>query len=181
MIGVLAERIDTGSLPRTGDDLARVFEAHYKPLYRAAYRVIGNATDAEDVLQSVFLRLARGDLDVDAADLGRYLHRSAINAALDLCRSRWRSGRVTLVDDRHPRQSETPHAAEAADLRAWLRRALTTLSPRQAEMFVMRYLEGYDNQEIARLLDTSRAVVAVSLHRARTRLQREFRRLAGTS
>jgi DNA-directed RNA polymerase specialized sigma24 family protein len=46
-------------------------------------------------------------------------------------------------------------------------------------MFVLRYLEGYDNREIAQLLETSRAVVAVSLFRARRQLQKEIAALAG--
>jgi RNA polymerase sigma-70 factor (ECF subfamily) len=41
-------------------------------------------------------------------------------------------------------------------------------------MFVLRYLEGLDNREIARLLGTSQGVVAVQLHRARRRLRREL-------
>ena len=46
-------------------------------------------------------------------------------------------------------------------------------------MFVLRYIEGYDNREIAQMLETSPAVVAVSLFRARNQLQKEFRKLAG--
>ena len=41
-------------------------------------------------------------------------------------------------------------------------------------MFALRYLEGYDNREIARMLGTTQAVVAVVLHRARGRMQKEI-------
>jgi RNA polymerase sigma-70 factor (ECF subfamily) len=155
-------------------ELARIFEEHQARVYRAAYRITGNATDAEDVLQGVFLRLAEAG-GAALASPGSYLYRAAINGALDLCRSRWRTGRVPLADE----AGAAPGGPEAAELRAWLRRALTTLSARQAEMFVLRYLEGYDNREIAQLLETSQAVVAVSLFRARTQLQMQFRRLSG--
>jgi RNA polymerase sigma factor (sigma-70 family) len=60
-----------------------------------------------------------------------------------------------------------------------LRQALTVLSPRQAEIFVLRYLEGYENREIAEMLATSQAVVAVSLFRARAQLKTELRKLSG--
>jgi RNA polymerase sigma-70 factor, ECF subfamily len=157
-------------------ELGRVFEEHHRRIYRAAYRITGNATDAEDVLQSVFLRLAgaeRPRLEADNAD--SYLYRAAINAALDLCRSRWRTGRVEVeVPDAGGGQ-----AAEEVEMRSWLRRALTVLSERQAEVFVLRHLEGYDNREIAELLGTSPAVVAVTLFRARTQLQHQFKKLAG--
>src|SRR4030042_683880 len=66
----------------------RLFEEHHSLVYRAAYRITGSASDAEDVLQTVFVRLTRsGDaerLDNPAA----YLRRAAVNAALDLLRRR---------------------------------------------------------------------------------------------
>ena len=72
--------------------LERMFQEHHERVFRAAYRVTGNASDAEDVLQTIFLRLARreGDLGIDEASAG-YFHRAAVNAALDLLRSRRRS------------------------------------------------------------------------------------------
>lgn len=156
-------------------ELTRIFEEHHGRIYRAAYRITGNAMDAEDVLQGVFLRLAEaGGLSVESP--GSYLYRAAINGAVDLCRSRWRTGRVSLDESA---ATVGPAPGDEAEIRTWLRRALTALSSRQAEMFVLRYLEGYDNREIAQLLETSQAVVAVSLFRARTQLQHQFRKLAG--
>jgi RNA polymerase sigma factor (sigma-70 family) len=61
------------------------------------------------------------------------------------------------------------------EIRNWLRRALAELSPRTAEMFVLRYIEGMDNPEIARSMNTSQAVVAVTLHRVRTKLKKDLR------
>ena len=63
---------------------------------------------------------------------------------------------------------------EAAELREWLRQAIAALPPRAAEVFALHHLEGLDNREIARALGVSRVSVAVTLHRARRRLQREF-------
>jgi RNA polymerase sigma-70 factor (ECF subfamily) len=161
-------------------ELARVFEDHHRRVYRAAYRITGSTSDAEDVLQSVFLRLAHQEPRPAAIDnLASYLYRAAINSALDLCRSRWQTDRLTL-DEGGRTATEAP-ASDSAEIRAWLVRALTTLSARQAEIFVLRHLEGYDNREIAQMLDTSAAVVAVSLFRARRQLRRQFRKLAGGS
>src|SRR5512144_113470 len=69
--------------------LEAAFEAHHAAVFRAAYRVTGNATDAEDVLQTVFLRLLRRPTEAEAVEsMGGYLRRAAVNAALDLMRSR---------------------------------------------------------------------------------------------
>ena len=69
--------------------LEEVFRAHQACVLKAAYRITGSMADAEDVSQSVFLRLARGTVDPGRiSNLQNYLHRSAVNAALDLIRSR---------------------------------------------------------------------------------------------
>src|SRR5437764_3859272 len=74
------------------EEFAKLFHEHYSLVYRAAYRVTGNAEDAEDVVQTLFLKLLRRQrpLDLDSNPKG-YLHRAAVNAALDLLRSRKRA------------------------------------------------------------------------------------------
>src|SRR3979490_3404012 len=69
--------------------LEEVFRAHQATVLKAAYRVTGSMADAEDVSQSVFLRLAGGTFDAGRiVHMEGYLRRSAVNAALDLTRSR---------------------------------------------------------------------------------------------
>jgi len=166
--------------------LEQVFREHQQRVFRAAYRVTGNATDAEDVLQNVFLRLARRDEDALPVDnLSSYLYRAAINAALDLLRARRDTERVGIEEAQRllsaPAEGAPDRVQEAQELRAWLRRALARLRPRAAEVFALRYLEGYENHDIARMLRISRVAVAVTLHRTRRRLRRELRaaKLAG--
>ena len=159
--------------------LGPIFEEHHDRVFRAAYRVTGNASDAEDVLQTVFLRLA-----------GSPSRRSPTRAAISIVprsTARWtcsgpgnRPLSIPLESaDRNGAQAVETDAAEAAELRRALRRALAGLHPRLAEVFVLRFVEGYDNREIAQMLGTSRAVVAVTLHRARGRLKSELQAHAG--
>jgi RNA polymerase sigma-70 factor (ECF subfamily) len=161
--------------------LEEVFRAHQACVLKAAYRVTGSLADAEDVAQSVFLRLAGGG----ALDAGRisnlqsYLRRSAVNAALDLLRSRGQREMVSVesADERPMSASLSPERAySSVEIQNWLRRELSLLNPRAAEMFVLRYIEGMDNPEIARVMRTSQAVVAVTLHRTRVRLKRGLRK-----
>jgi RNA polymerase sigma-70 factor (ECF subfamily) len=173
---------DTGSAMEA---VAALFARHHGAVLRAAYRITGNAMDAEDVLQTVFMRLLRrpvgpGDDQLDLSQsAGSYLHRAAVNAALDLLRSRRRSRLVALgdfeqelVDDDRP---DPERRFGHRELGRRLCAALTRLSPRQAEIFALRYLEGLGNLEIARLLGSSQTAIAVVLHRARHRLQQELR------
>lgn len=162
----------------TSSSLEQLFWLHHERVLRVAYRITGNLADAEDVAQSLFLRLATGP-GKQMDNPGSYLHRAAINGALDLLRSR-RDKREVELD--HASETSSDHVQDRpeqrvseADLRRELRLALTELSPRTAEMFVLRYLEDYDNREIARLLGTSQAVVAVMLHHARAKLKKALR------
>ncbi|HEX6865323.1 MAG TPA: sigma-70 family RNA polymerase sigma factor [Thermoanaerobaculia bacterium] len=164
---------------RVPEDLEALFREHHGAVYRAAYRITGNAMDAEDVLQTVFTRLLRREEQPDLSETaGSYLHRAAVNAALDLMRRRKRSRKVDLdevgdrlVDDVQP----SPERAWGnQELKARLREAMSRLSPRQAEIFSLRYLEGLGNLEIARMLGSSQTAIAVLLHRARHRLQKEL-------
>ena len=101
--------------------------------------------------------------------------------ALDLLRTRKTADARTLSLDDGPHQQEAVSAntAEpATEIRDWLRQALGRLNPRWAEMFVLRFIEDYSNREIAAMMNTSAAVVAVVLHRTRAQLKKDFRELA---
>jgi RNA polymerase sigma-70 factor, ECF subfamily len=147
--------------------LDQMYEAHHGMVFRTAYRITGNAADAEDVLQTVFLRLVRGNPEILNPE--SYLRRSAVNAALDMVRARHDSD--TLEPER---MAASGSCTELAELRDQLRRELAKLPPRNAEMFAMRFFEGYTNPEIAKLLGISQVVVAVTLHRTRRKLQKEM-------
>jgi RNA polymerase sigma-70 factor (ECF subfamily) len=163
--------------------LEQAFREHKDHVFRAAYRITGSASDAEDVLQSVFLKLARrqpGEISPDIQSLGSYLHRAAVNAALDTIRMRRDAQNMAIEDAEvsHPLElaSEDEGEYSALELRRWLRQAIGKLGARPAEMFVLRYIEGRDNREIATMMKTTRATVAVTLHRTRSLLKNDFRR-----
>ena len=161
-----------------------LFEEHHDRVFRTAYRVTGSAADAEDVLQTVFLRLTRGQEGADAAqNTEAYLSRAAINASLDLLRSRKRSKAVAM-DDVEAAASVTEFVVkqnpaahhEDRELRRLIREAVAKLGATAGQMFALRYFEGYGNAEIAGIMKTSPLVVGVTLHRARARLRKEIGR-----
>lgn len=165
----------TAMAEEAGPGLEQIFVTHKDLIFRAAYRITGNASDAEDVLQTVFLRLARQEKLPEIANLPGYLHRSAVNASLDLLRSRKDTHISSLDDENNPAEAVAKDSAGlVAEVRDWLRHALTRLNPRWAEMFVLRFVEDYSNREIARMMKTSAAVVAVVLHRTRAQLKKDY-------
>ena len=160
-------------------DLEQIFRDNHAMVFRAAYRVTGNADDAEDVLQTVFLRMLKRDPDAEpVGNMGSFLHRSAVNAAVDLLRSRQNIRNIPL-DELEPVLAEPAHrrpdrVQSSGEIREWLRGALARLNPRIAEMFALRFFEGKENPEIARLLNTTPGTVAVTLSRTRDRLEKEY-------
>ena len=149
-----------------------LYERHYAAVYHSALRVTGNPADAEDVLQTVFLRVLNqgGKLDF-AQSPEAYLRRAAVNAALDLLRRRVSHGEVGL-------QNHAPHLAEEnmAPLKEQLRRAICALDEEDAMLFLLRFVEGMSNGELAGMLGQEKSNIAVRLHRIRLALQAEMER-----
>ena len=165
------------------EDLEQIFREHHASVLRAAYRVTGNTSDAEDVLQTVFMRLVRRTAESAPMDnVAAYLHRSAVNAALDLVRDRRDAKRADIETHAHHLASQDAPAdtkQQARELRDCIRRAIGRLAPRTGEVFALHYFEGYSNSQIAEMLDLSPGGVGVTLHRARTQLQQEISRFLG--
>jgi RNA polymerase sigma-70 factor (ECF subfamily) len=152
--------------------LAELFERHYETVFRAALRVTGNPADAEDVLQTVFLRvLAQGGDVEDVALPAAYFRRAAVNAAVDVLRRR--ELRADSVYD-----DSAPHAAVQSPflLKERLRRAIAVLDSEDASLFLLRHVEGLSNEELAGMFKVEKNNVAVRLHRIRHRLQVEMQR-----
>ena len=166
-----SELIDMTSTPvRAG--FAAIYERHHEAVFRAALRVTGRPADAEDVLQTVFLRLLSGSEHDEAARRpAAYFKRAAVNAAVDLLRRRAVHAE-TAYDDRAPHAAVEP----ALLLKEQLRRAIATLESDDATLFLLRHVEGLSNQELADVFQLEKNNIAVRLHRIRVRLQAEMER-----
>ena len=164
--------------PAADNSVAALFTQHHERVFRVARRITGRAEDAEDVLQTVFLRIMRREEPpLRADDAANYLHRAATNAALDLLRRR-KAARSEPIEDAERFRDREPGPDvlhEGAEVRDRVRSALAALNPRAAEIFVLRYFDGYGNREIARLLNTSWSTIAVTLHRTRAKLQKDLK------
>jgi RNA polymerase sigma-70 factor, ECF subfamily len=151
---------------------AELYERNYDAVFRAALRVTGNTADAEDVLQTVFVRvLARGGDVEDVALPSAYFRRAAVNAAVDVLRRR--QLRAESAYD-----NEAPHAAVQPPflLKERLRRAVGVLDREDASLFLLRHVEGLSIEELAGMFEIEKNNVTVRLHRIRHRLQAEMER-----
>ncbi|ALN55868.1 RNA polymerase sigma factor SigX [Lysobacter enzymogenes] len=158
---------------RLAESLARQYG---RLVFQAAYRVLGDAAQAEDVQQEVFLRLLQSDGRDAIESWPAYLSAAASRAAIDVLRRQrrwWRA--LPLWRAQQPGAAESAEQANLHDERARrLRQALAGLPRREAQCFGLRYLEGMEIDQIARSLRLSANNVNVILHRARRRLEAEL-------
>jgi RNA polymerase sigma-70 factor, ECF subfamily len=153
-------------------ELADLYECHYTAVYRAALRITGNTADAEDVLQTVFLRVLDHAERPDWQQLPEaYFRRAATNAAIDLLRRRITHAEVQLNDSPWTTAKES-----SAFLKEQLRRAIANLEQNDAMLFLLRYVEGLSNGELAEMFCQEKNHIAVRLHRIRQTLQAEMER-----
>ncbi len=156
-------------------DWQQILTDHGPPVWRAVRCLVGNEADARDCYQTVFLEAFRFSQDEPVEDWAKLLKRIARMRALDLLRKRYR--RAAHVDlaattDEAVCRLPSPHdELEAAELTERLRACLALLSPQQAEVFVMRYVEQLSYDQIAERTGSNRNAVGVMLNRARKQLR----------
>lgn len=164
---------------RDPDSFERAYDRHARSVYGAAFRILGNPTQAQDVTQDVFIRVWRAPDRFDArrGELGSYLRVMARSRALDVYREGQAAGRATdrlIVATRReePRVDERPVAAlERAYDRHAVRDALRRLPEPQREALVLAYWGGLTAEQIARRVDiplgTAKSRIRLGLARLR--------------
>ena len=144
---------------------------------RAAYRILGNWADAEDVAQEVFLRLHRHGLGfANDAAFGSWLYRVTVNLCLDRARAHAARPSVELPD-----LASAGVSAESSVIREQekvrLMEALAQLPPRERAAVVLREIEGLSTREVAAVMGsaevTVRSQVAKAIARLRELMSRE--------
>ena len=173
---------------RGGDDDAfrQLVERHSRSIFRAACRVTGNAADADDVVQESFLRAYRsiGSFDSRAA-FSTWLHRIAVNCALDLIDSRRR--RDARIDVGHD-LATVPSGAVSPDrivLGSEMQRAVAaamgTLTGNERTAFVLRHFEGMPLEEIGQVLGTQLNATKNTVFRAVRKLREQLQPFTGST
>jgi len=182
-------------LCRRGDQAAfrEVVLAHQDRLFNVCLRMIGNRTEAEDLVQEAFVKAFTSLAGFDGrASFYTWLYRIAVN----LCLSRRRSTRhlACSLDEPHEEARRSGSAAaslsarnEASPLRQAAQReehrlilaALEELDDEHRTVVVLRDIESLDYGEIAEILEIPAGTVKSRLHRARMALRERLRPLLG--
>jgi RNA polymerase sigma-70 factor (ECF subfamily) len=160
--------------PTLPEDIEELFREHYQILYRSAYGVTGSRQDAEDVLQSLFVKLLQNGVPPELKQSpARYLHRAAVNLSLNVLRNRKRQKLVHGVEDLGiPVFDGRDADRQYEEFHERLVRALAQLKPRALEILLLHYKHDYSDVQIAKMLGTTRGTIAVALYRIRARLRK---------
>ena len=169
---------------RHGDAAAfeELYRAHAGRLYNLVFRMMGSAQEAEDLLQDVFLNAYRklGSFRGDSS-LGTWLYRLAVNQCLDVLRGRQsKMARVTdsLDDDGAAEPAAVSPVVPTAVSRLDLDRAIARLPQGCRAAFILHDVEGFEHNEVAKLLGVSEGTSKSQVHKARMKLRGMLTRTA---
>ncbi|AWM09341.1 RNA polymerase sigma factor [Bradyrhizobium symbiodeficiens] len=163
----------------TGDEVAfrMLVERHIDRAYAIALRIVGNAADAEDVVQDTMLKIwsHRGRWQHGRAKFSTWLYRVISNRCIDL-RRKPRNENVETVPEVADGQPGAVEIIERNELNGMLELAMRRLPEQQRIAVIFSYHENMSNGEIAEVMDTTVAAVESLLKRGRQQLRQLLRK-----
>jgi RNA polymerase sigma-70 factor, ECF subfamily len=155
--------------------MEELFRRHWPNTHRAAFLIVRDSAAAEDIAQEAFLSAlsALGRFD-RRRPFAPWLHRIAVNRAIDWSRARTLRGEVAASGELLDSVGAAPAADEGLGAADELTAALGELSAEHRAVVVLRYLLDYTPGEIARILDLPRGTINSRLRRALDRLSSLF-------
>jgi RNA polymerase sigma factor (sigma-70 family) len=161
--------------PPSWDEIVRT---HSTRVYRLAYRLTGNAHDAEDLTQDVFVRVFRSLHNYTPGTFEGWLYRITTNLFLDSARRKKKIRFDGFVEDAQERLAGREPTPERAALDQMLdvdvSNALSSLAPEFRAAVVLCDIEGYSYEEVADTLGIKLGTVRSRIHRGRALLRKEL-------
>jgi RNA polymerase sigma-70 factor (ECF subfamily) len=146
------------------DDL---IERHKAMVFRTAWRILGEKSDAEDITQEVFLRLYKTKEEPSAP----WIYRITVNLCLDQIRKRKPQATESTLETLQSSQPNPEQQLELEQKQQRLARLIAKLPERERACLVLRDLEGLNSREVASILDCTEETVRTSIHRAKEKLK----------
>lgn len=143
------------------EEILRLFHQFKDPVYRLALSFTGSTADAEDVTQTVFLKLMEQQPDLTPGKERAWLFQVTVNECRSLHRRLWRRSTVSL---------DEALAVAAPEQRQLLEEVMKLKAKDRAVLYLF-YYEGFSTEEIGQMLHISQSAVTTRLHRARKNLK----------
>jgi RNA polymerase sigma-70 factor (ECF subfamily) len=157
---------------------AQLYDRFVEKIYKYIYYKVGSKSDAEDLTAQVFLKAweALGHYRLTERPFSAWLYRIAHNLVVDHFRMRREAvpiDEVTRIDGKDGDLDDVTQRHLTAET---LRRAIHRLTNDQQQVIILRFLEGYSTEEVARIMGKGQGAVRTLQHRALAALARIFRR-----
>ncbi len=174
----LAQRSAAGDT----DAFEQIYRRHFRRVYALSLRMLSDPVQAEDMTQEVFVQLFNkiGSFRGESA-FTTWLHRMTVNLILMYFRKA--STRSELLTDEGETPVQIVHGTEKPDRmpvvdRIALETAISELPPGYRSVFVLHDVEGYEHDEIAKMLNIAAGTSKSQLHKARLKLRQLLRQQA---
>ena len=154
--------------------LASLYSTYYPKIYNYAFLQLGDIHAAEDLASDVMLKVLESikKYQFKGTPFSAWVFRIARNRLIDLHRRRKRHGEVNLTEPLAAMQIGPQTLAERALDRGQLQLALRYLTDEQRQVIVLKFIEGFDNASVARVLGRSEGAIKSLQHRALNSLRR---------
>ena len=157
---------------------------HSHSLFRVAYRITGNASDAEEAVQEVFLRGYKALATFQGrSSMGTWFHRIAANCALEVVAKRRPEAQSRIAEENDPERGDVQFADRKAgpdrlllsrEIEARQQEAMSELTPTERTAFVLRHMEDRTTEEIAAALNIAPNAAKQAVFRAVQKLRRQL-------
>lgn len=156
------------------DALRTLYELYYPKVYNYAFLQMGDIHAAEDLAADVMLKMLESIRSYRFRGLpfGAWVFRIARNRLIDLHRRRKRRGEVDLSETLASTLASPQSLAERALDRGQLQIALKHLTSEQRQVIVLKFIEGFDNRSIGRIMGRNEGAIKSLQHRALGSLRR---------
>jgi RNA polymerase sigma-70 factor (ECF subfamily) len=156
------------------DALRALYEKYYPKIYNYGFLQMGDVHAAEDLAADVMLKMIESvrSYKFQGLPFGAWVFRIARNRLIDLHRKRKRRGEVDLSETLASTLASPAALAERAIERGQLQVALKHLTDEQRQVIVMKFIEGFDNRSVGRIMGRSEGAIKSLQHRALAALRR---------
>jgi RNA polymerase sigma-70 factor (ECF subfamily) len=158
--------------------LGTIFDTYYPLLYRHIYYHVHHQETAQDLTAEVFARMLAQFAEGRGPErhLRAWLYRVAHNLVIDESRRRVHRDHEPLDERTVSTEEGVESQTEAAILWDQARASLMELTPKQRTVIILKFLEGYDNKEISRILEMRVGAVKALQHRGLASMRRYLER-----
>ncbi len=155
------------------DTLAKLCEYVYAKIYSYIYYRVNHREDAEDLTSEVVLKVVKA-LKTQKGNFHAWIYKIATNAVIDFYRRQAVRSGVSLSEMNYEIPDKSTNFSEQVLTQDSLRRALSNLTEKQSQVVILKFIEGYSNEEIAKIIGKSVGAVKLLQFRALKSLREYF-------